>query len=86
MADKIVRLGGGEIPPPGKVDATLVRFLEDQLERARSGDIIGFAGATLGSKHQSTFWFAGTVGTFGMVGALECAKRKVMAVAMGDDE
>ena len=46
MADepKVVALNGGFTVQPGQVSDKFVTFLEDQLERAKAGDTIGFAG------------------------------------------
>lgn len=82
--DKVVTIHGAVLPEPGKPNLTLVAFLEDQLERARVGETIGFAGATLDKDRSATYWLAGMTGGFSMVGALECAQRKLTANAMGE--
>lgn len=86
MSDKIVSIRGGPLPEPGQPSPKLVMFLADLLERAVAGEIVGFAGATMGQNGSSTFYLAGFTGGFAMVGALECAKKRLVDIAISDCE
>lgn len=83
---KVVSLNGSPLPEPGQPSEQLVAFLEDQIERAKAGEIVGFAGAVLNKDRGATFWVVGFTGGFSMVGALECAQRHLAKIAAGDAE
>jgi hypothetical protein len=58
----------------------LVAALEDALERARSGEIVGAAFATVYCDGLSGWSLAGRVGGNSLIGALEMVKAAAMEV------
>mgnify|MGYP001618845364 CR=1 FL=1 len=81
---KVVSLKGNTLPQPGQPSEKFVAFLEEQLQRAKSAETIGFAGAIIERDLSATYWIAGHTGGFSMVGALQCALQKLAAIASGD--
>lgn len=59
---------------------TCVRVLEEWLERAKSGEVIGFA--IVGRHHDQagSFAIAGSIGGYSMLGALETAKADIVEI------
>lgn len=55
----------------------VIELLEDLLEQARSGEIIGLSGALLYHDKLSGTVYGGIVGTYGMVGALDVMKSEL---------
>lgn len=81
---KIVSIHGGPLPgATGEPSKALIEFLEAELERARSGETIGMAAATLDKDRVGGFAIVGHVGGFSMVGALECVRHRLADVALG---
>jgi len=68
---------GGMIPEPGEANASLVSYLEDLLEAARSGEIVGVCCANLHSDRTGGFSNVGIVGGYSMLGAINMAKRSL---------
>ena len=81
MTDVVSIYGGptGERQP----SLVLIEALEDILERARSGEIIG--GVFCGLYHDglSDFSLAGKVGGYGLIGAVEMAKKTLLDISDG---
>jgi hypothetical protein len=90
MPAQVVRIRDGYVQPTGtEPDEDLVKFLEELLERARSGDIVGVAGAAsapspVGSVQPTESFRAGWSISVGMVGALEDVKYRILR-DMNDD-
>lgn len=80
MSAKVVGMDGEPVPMAREPNAACIRALEDLLERARSGEVQGFAGATLDADQCASWHAAGFVGSFGMLGALEVTKAHLMQV------
>jgi len=57
-----------------------IGLLEDMLERAKSGEIVGVGITVLHYDHSSSWWVAGNVGTYGMLGALDMVKNELLGV------
>lgn len=76
----VVSVFGG---PTGEraVNAALVECLERWLEMARSGEAIGMAGALLHCDGLASYSVAGSVGGYGMIGALEVARLELVEIA-----
>ena len=86
MSDNVVTLHGSFAPkPPAEVDNRLIDELERVLAAVRSGEIIGMAGAFLHKDKGASYAFAGLVGTYSMVGGLECAKQRLVRMATHGD-
>lgn len=64
-----------------QVSDALVASLEEWLERARSGEITGMAGAFLHCDGMASYSVAGLVGGFALIGALEIAKAELVEIA-----
>lgn len=56
-----------------------VSALEDMLERARAGEVIGVAMAVMHSDRSSSFTFGGYLDSYGVIGALEMVRAKIVA-------
>lgn len=83
MSDNVVALRGTFQPPPeAEVNERLVEELSRLLDAARSGDIVGMAGTYLHKDRRASYSFAGTVGTFSLIGGLECAKERLLAIVL----
>lgn len=80
---RVVSMFGG---PTGErqVSDDVIRVLEDLLERAHSGEVIGFSGAVLVHDGCANFYACGMVGGYSMIGALEMAKSEVLDVLRGE--
>lgn len=83
MTENVVSLRPGDAqasvnPPTTKVpNEGLIRFLEQVLQDARSGDIIGMASSYMTHDYRAGFAIIGTVGGFSMQGALHCALLEI---------
>lgn len=66
---------------PATIDA-----LEQVLEAAKSGEIVGVAITTLDHKGMGGYAIAGRVGGYSMIGAIEMIKAELVTVNWGDDE
>lgn len=84
MTDKIVSLRGGTVLGGEPSDA-LVEYLEDLLEQARSGHVVGIAAATVESSGVASYAVVGRVGGFGLSGALACAQHLLCETNIGRD-
>ncbi len=83
MSDNVVALRGELQPQEPQVNERLVEEIERLLEAARSGEIVGMAGSYLHKDRAASYSFAGLVGSYGLIGGLECAKARLMALAEG---
>ena len=82
MADNVIALRGTIDVPSAKPNAHLVEELERLLEAARSGEILGMAGAYLHKEKGASYSFAGMVASFGLIGGLECAKARLLSIVL----
>lgn len=78
----VASLFGGPTGVP-EVNETCVARLEEWLEMARSGEIVGVAVVALCADGASRYAVSGKVGGHGMIGALEVAKAELIDVARG---
>jgi hypothetical protein len=87
MIDNIVALTGRPVgAPTGEPDRFLVEVLEDLLERAKSGQIVGMAAVFLEHDGQSAYDIVGRVGGFTMAGALAAAVHTVNAYNVAESQ
>lgn len=79
MSGKVTSLFGG---PTGErvVSEAAVAALDEWLERALSGEIVGFAIAVLHHDGLGAFELAGRVGGYSMLGALDAAHARVLEI------
>lgn len=83
MSDNVVALRGEFQPVAVEANERLIEEIERLLEAARSGEIIGLAGTYLHKDKSASYSFAGRVGAYSMIGGLECAKSRLLAIALG---
>jgi hypothetical protein len=83
MSDNVVALRGEFQPPAAEVNQRLIEEIERLLQAARAGEIIGMAGAYLHKDKCASYSFAGVIGAYSLVGGLECAKARLLAIIMG---
>lgn len=83
MSENVASIFGGPkgVPEPNE---TCVKALEELLEMARSGEIVGVAMAGLCADHMSRYAIAGNVGGYGMLGAMEVAKSDLVRIINDD--
>lgn len=83
MIKKVTSLFGG---PTGErtVNEIAVAALEELLEKARSGEIVGIAVAALHYDGCGSFQLAGRVGGYSMLGALDEAHSRVMEIVKSE--
>jgi hypothetical protein len=82
MSDNVVALRGELTPQEPEINERLVEELERLLQAARSGEIVGMAGSYLHKDRGASYSFAGIVGSYGLIGGLECAKARLTAIAL----
>jgi len=74
----------GNTPVSREPNETVIRELERILEMAKSGEVVGFAGALLHADKLSTVAYGGLLGTYGLVGALDVAKDHIKKLVEGE--
>jgi len=80
---------GMPVPVPGTVSKNLVKWLEDMLERARSGEIVGMVAAyeypsVAGTIRPAGYSVVGYVDSYSIVGAIETAKYGMLQRMVSD--
>jgi hypothetical protein len=86
MSAQIVNLRGAAVAIEAAApNETLVRELERLLEAARAGQIVGMAGAYQHQDRAITYSYAGAVGGFGLLGAVDCLKERLVQLALSRD-
>jgi hypothetical protein len=63
----------------------VIEELERLLEAARAGEIIGLAGSYVHRDKVVTYSFAGIVGSYGLIGGLDCVKERLIRIALAKD-
>ena len=81
MSDKVVSLHGTPVPTQNEPNPTLINELEQLLAAARSGEIVGLAGAYVRSDRITHYVYAGQVDSYGLIGGLECVKERLVRLA-----
>jgi hypothetical protein len=82
MSGNVIGLHGNFSPPKVRTNATLIAELERLLEAARSGEIVGLAGSYVHRDGVVTWSYAGAVGGYGLIGGLDCAREKMIRLAL----
>lgn len=70
MADNVTPIDPRWAPPQPAVNKNVIKFLEETLEAARAGEIVGIAGATVHPGHCTTPFWVGKSGR-GTMGCLQ---------------
>ena len=84
MSGNVVSLHGTFSPQPAEVNGTVVQELERLLEAARSGEIVGMAGAFVRKDGVVWYSFAGRIATWALIGGLECVKERLLRIALSE--
>lgn len=79
---EVVSLTGG-LTHQREVVPGCVSVLEDLLERARAGEIVGVAVAGLRYDATAAYRVGGRVGGYGMIGALEMIRADLVEINRG---
>ena len=83
MSDNVVALRGEfQAPSASEVNQRLVAELERLLDAARSGEIVGMAGTYLHRDKGASYSFAGMVGSYSLIGGLECIKARLLGLVL----
>lgn len=86
MSDNVVSLNGGSFAQQRTEPVqSLVEELERLLAAAKSGEIIGFAGACQHHNALVSYSYAGAIRSFAMIGGLECVKARVTQRTIKND-
>ncbi|VFU07299.1 conserved hypothetical protein [Methylocella tundrae] len=85
MSENVISLRGQFTPPSSEPNATVIEELERLLEAARSGEILGLAGAYVHKDKVVSYSYAGAVASYGMLGGLDCVKERLLRIAMARD-
>lgn len=81
---RVLSLFGG-VTGQREVDADTVEVLEDLLERAKSGEIVGVVAVNVNFDGTVGRWYAGDVNNHSTVGALAYLQHMLMADRLIDD-
>ena len=81
---EIVTLKGVTVPEASSAEPNtlVVEELERLLDAARAGEIVGLAGSYRHRNGTVTYSYAGEVGTFSILGALDCVKERLLHAAI----
>lgn len=74
----VVSVHGGPVPMAKENSPALIGYLEELLEQAKSGEILGMAAATMYRDRTTAYSVVGVIEGFSMVGALEMAKATLV--------
>lgn len=77
---QVFLLNGAQLPEPGQPNRDTVAVLEDLLEMARSGEIIGVSVAMMHADRSCAYRVVGVVGGYSMIGAMEMGKQVVIDI------
>ena len=79
---KVVTLRGGVPTSTRESNKALTDYVEQLLEQAQSGQVNGLVAVTLEPNGVASFSVVGSVGGYGMVGALDCARQIITEINM----
>ena len=63
----------------------VVAFLENVLERARAGEVIGVGVAALHNNFEASYAVVGGVGGYSMLGALDMIRAEIVEINRDED-
>jgi hypothetical protein len=78
MTAEVVDLHGKRIIEPGFISTALVEELEDLLERAKSGEVIGAVIAKHHGDHACSWILCGVINSYGVAGAMASAQKRLL--------
>lgn len=81
-----VRSLHGDAPPILERNESCIAELRELLEKAESGEIVGFSSVQMHRDRGVSYTVAGMAGGFGMLGALEMIRAELVAINWGFDE
>jgi hypothetical protein len=84
MTDNVAPLFGGP-RHVREVNEIAVAALEEALEAARSGEVVGVVIARLHHDNLSSYQIAGKIGGYGIIGALEVVKAELTHLHIEED-
>ena len=82
--NKVIEINSGIDITPGIVNEKTVEALEEALEQARSGEIVGVSIIKRHPDSLTSYHIAGISGGYSMVGAANCVMLELTRVAIGD--
>ena len=83
MTDNVAPLFGGPVHVR-EVDEHAVAALEEALQAARSGEVVGVIIARVHYDNLSSYHIAGRMGGYSIIGALEMAKTELIVLHAED--
>lgn len=84
MSGNVISINGGPDGQP-EPDESVIKILEDLLERARAGDAIGIAAVYTTPDEISAYCLGGWVGSYSMIGAVETMKGRLVVLGQLDE-
>ncbi|ACB96767.1 hypothetical protein [Beijerinckia indica] len=85
MSEKVVSLRGAHPVQSSQPNTTVIEELERLLEAAKAGEIVGLAGTYVHKDKVVTYSYAGAVGSYAMLGGLDCVKERLLRIAMSQE-
>ncbi|HEY5238239.1 MAG TPA: hypothetical protein VIJ62_07660 [Rhizomicrobium sp.] len=82
MSAEVIGLYGPYEPERVRTNQKVIEELERLLEAAKSGDVVGLAGAYLHKDKFVSYSHAGVVNGYGILGGLECLKEKLLRISV----
>lgn len=82
MSGNVIGLHGDFHPAAAQTNTTVIAELERLLEAARSGEIVGLVGSYVHRNGTATYSYAGAVSGYALIGGLECAKERLIRLAL----
>lgn len=79
MSGNVTSLTGAPVPTMVPNESA-IELLEEMLERARSGDVVGVCITAVHADKCGSYCMAGLVGGYSILGALEMAKAELIDV------
>lgn len=76
---KVASLFGGPTGAP-EPNTSCIAALEELLEKAKAGEVVGVAVACLHYDRLASYHIAGQVGGYGIIGAIESAKVDLLEI------
>lgn len=83
--DKVVSLRGAFIPALSTGDKDVTEILRDLLVKAEAGEIIGISAAYVHRDLTAAWSRGGSLGSFSIIGAVECMKYELVKIATDDE-
>lgn len=84
MSDNLIQLGGGSVAQR-EPNAAYIEQLEKELERAKAGEVIGGAFASVYYDNTCNYTLAGHICYYTVIGALEAAKFELLTDSREED-